>query len=56
MLSQITQEGATNEKTKAKRMLEKAREHVGDSLFTLYDFDKVKLRKFLKLYSLRHLR
>ena len=38
------------DKAEAKRMLEKAREHVGDRLFTPYNFDEVDLRLFLRTY------
>ena len=37
-------------KAEARRMFEKAREHVGDSLYTPPDFDKVDLEQFLRKY------
>ena len=38
------------DQAKAKRMLENAREHVGDRLFEPYDFDEVDLWRFLRTY------
>ena len=38
------------EKAKARRTFEKAREHVGDSLYTPPNFDEVDLEQFLRKY------
>ena len=38
------------DKANAKRMSEKAREYVGDNVFTPHNFDDVDLRQFLRTY------
>ena len=37
-------------KKRARRMLETAREYVGDDVFTSHDFAEVKLKRFLRTY------